>query len=1002
MPVAAVRDGNQKLDPSGSEALEEPTSDTRMNVTDGAAPELNGKINNPWQIRESACRPAKVARGRATLGCAEAMKRRKTDDEADAGIEFFDELTQLLSADAVSDGNATPPMPLPPSACETRLGAKVTALLATQRRGVPMPGDLWTCGCPGSDIARSAASPTAPMLCPASALATPASGSASSEHAAPSLPSSLGPLAPTLRTPAPASAANASPSSHRDTDSAPPRAPPLPPPRPPPKPKRSATQPTAGTPAGTFTSTLFAGTKVMVLHGGRAMGKVAVSSTALLTTARPTRWIRPYWIHLPLLDPPHACRWHRLGTTRPVKAQLLEGLVVKHGGKVARALSDQPSYLVTALRDKAKILAELGAPGGLPGGVSVQPPEWLSDSVASRRLLPDDAMPVLSPSRASASPLARPDHPRAWAQPSTQPQPHTQPWSLSSPATPDRPGPGPALISPGGALDPAVKPEPSTSNLATLAAMPMPARAQSQAECGQGDWPITSMRTLPAQSSPSRRRFEDLLPEVRTEDLTTHELGTLHQRTGMLPVFFGNHSKDDIGIVKPPPCPASKEELSTPDNPPANAQKLSSGSDSLLVSPIPEATPPTPEWRPMRPSGSHSPMPSPPSPLPAFAPSPAITAVSGGGRAGPAEYINPAASDRDLHRVRSAQQRNAFACMKGGHEGLDLDDLALVKQENGVDPGACTPSPPTPSDAQQHNQPIIDELEKLRKIYDQTGDKWRVYSYSKAIGQIKRMQQRITCKEDVSQVPGIGPKIVEKIAEILATGTSRYFSTVVSYLQEFGRIWGVGPAAATKFISMGITSLAELAKQKHLLTKQQQIGLKLVEEIDERMPRAEVAVIEKIITEEAAAVSGNLVCVTCGSYRRGKPTSGDVDILIHDKTGASHKGLLQILCQRLHSRGFLTDDLSTSHKAAKIDIKIYPKTQFPFALLYFTGSDHFNRSMRLFCHPKGLSLSDTGLVPVIRIGKDVVHEGNPIPCETEHDIFSALGLEYKEPWQRNI
>jgi hypothetical protein len=31
---------------------------------------------------------------------------------------------------------------------------------------------------------------------------------------------------------------------------------------------------------------------------------------------------------------------------------------------------------------------------------------------------------------------------------------------------------------------------------------------------------------------------------------------------------------------------------------------------------------------------------------------------------------------------------------------------------------------------------------------------------------------------------------------------------------------------------------------------------------------------------------------------------------------------------------------------------------FAFALLYFTGSDHFNRSMRLFASKKGYSLSD--------------------------------------------
>jgi DNA polymerase lambda len=50
----------------------------------------------------------------------------------------------------------------------------------------------------------------------------------------------------------------------------------------------------------------------------------------------------------------------------------------------------------------------------------------------------------------------------------------------------------------------------------------------------------------------------------------------------------------------------------------------------------------------------------------------------------------------------------------------------------------------------------------------------------------------------------------------------------------------------------------------------------------------------------------------------------------------------------------------------RIDIKVYPKDQFGFALLYFTGSDYFNRSMRLFAEQKGYTLSDHGLAPVAK------------------------------------
>ena len=50
--------------------------------------------------------------------------------------------------------------------------------------------------------------------------------------------------------------------------------------------------------------------------------------------------------------------------------------------------------------------------------------------------------------------------------------------------------------------------------------------------------------------------------------------------------------------------------------------------------------------------------------------------------------------------------------------------------------------------------------------------------------------------------------------------------------------------------------------------------------------------------------------MTCGSYRRGKPTCGDIDILITHPDGRSHRRILSLLLEKGHQGGFLTDDLS--------------------------------------------------------------------------------------------
>eukprot|EP01059_Diplonema_ambulator_P019081 TRINITY_DN31854_c0_g1_i1.p1 TRINITY_DN31854_c0_g1~~TRINITY_DN31854_c0_g1_i1.p1 ORF type:complete len:273 (+),score=37.68 TRINITY_DN31854_c0_g1_i1:70-819(+) len=249
---------------------------------------------------------------------------------------------------------------------------------------------------------------------------------------------------------------------------------------------------------------------------------------------------------------------------------------------------------------------------------------------------------------------------------------------------------------------------------------------------------------------------------------------------------------------------------------------------------------------------------------------------------------------------------------------------------------------------------------------------------------------------------------------------------------------------------MGVKSVGDLKNREDLLSKPQKIGLRYYDELQERIPRSEVDLIRETVLKAVGEVSKNIAVEVCGSYRRGKATCGDVDILMCDKIGNRHDGMLHTIVTSLESTGFLTDSLTTSYKSAKtgepdtwfgicqlppctdrhkctlthlsdispahleapphpnhhvhrrVDLKFYSKQHYPFAVLYFTGSNYFNRSMRLYCHKRGLTLSDKSLCPAIRVNREKVHEGDPIPCGTEEDIFRAVGLEYKTPVERDI
>lgn len=159
-----------------------------------------------------------------------------------------------------------------------------------------------------------------------------------------------------------------------------------------------------------------------------------------------------------------------------------------------------------------------------------------------------------------------------------------------------------------------------------------------------------------------------------------------------------------------------------------------------------------------------------------------------------------------------------------------------------------------------------------------------------------------------------------------------------------------------------------------------------------------------------------------GSFRRGKATCGDMDILITRRDGYVEKNLLQHLVTELEKRRFITDHITfpknyDGHSSVnymgvcrlgeethhRIDLKHYPVEQYAFALLYFTGSDLFNREMRMHAHEKGLMLSDHNIKKKERNGQGKIWKGGKIPvCYTEKDIFQLLEMEYRAPAQREL
>ena len=347
------------------------------------------------------------------------------------------------------------------------------------------------------------------------------------------------------------------------------------------------------------------------------------------------------------------------------------------------------------------------------------------------------------------------------------------------------------------------------------------------------------------------------------------------------------------------------------------------------------------------------------------------------------------------------------------------------------------------------NAHLTNPLEAIVALYTTTKSKrnaneFKLKIYNKAIGILKSLAYQVSDASQLSLIvnakgkSALGKSVMETCAQVLATGESAKLQGIESHPSNMARsrlikIWGVGPVTADAMLRAGITNI-EVARAKlddYPFTFQQKVGIKHYEDFQVKIPREEVSRIEAYVKACVQELVVGAQVVAVGSYRRGKSSSGDVDILITPPVGQEEVDVMDALLAKLHRTGFLTDDLAGHEMSSsatrrsymgvcrelgrpdaiyrRIDIKVYPNSQAAFALLYFTGSDYFNRSMRWYCHSfchnghTQHTLSDEGLMPCKRDRKgNVTYKGRSYVCHTERDIFDLLGLVYKEPHERSV
>ena len=310
---------------------------------------------------------------------------------------------------------------------------------------------------------------------------------------------------------------------------------------------------------------------------------------------------------------------------------------------------------------------------------------------------------------------------------------------------------------------------------------------------------------------------------------------------------------------------------------------------------------------------------------------------------------------------------------------------------------------------------IFRKLMEYYEVSNKSVNAFRVLAYRKAIHILEKHKGSI---EDLSDLD-LGKKSVDKIKIIMETGTLPIYDEIckdkkTNALIMFQKVIGVGPKIAREWLKKGVYTLSDLKKKDIKLTETQKMGIKYYNDLNTRINRQDITKIAKIIEKDIRKINKKLELNIVGSYRMGKETSGDIDLIITypDREIVGKSGInihfMDTILEKIDkyikytiSHGeqkslLIVKFPKIRKKAMRMDLVCIPHSQFPWYLLYFSSDVTFSRKIRDCASRKGYKLNEKGLFYKLN-GQKV-----KLDVKTEKDIFKFLEIDYIKPEDRLI
>ncbi len=309
------------------------------------------------------------------------------------------------------------------------------------------------------------------------------------------------------------------------------------------------------------------------------------------------------------------------------------------------------------------------------------------------------------------------------------------------------------------------------------------------------------------------------------------------------------------------------------------------------------------------------------------------------------------------------------------------------------------------------NAEIAAVFEQVADLLEfQGANPFRVRAYRNAARTVHDLAQSVAAIVEsdgtkLTEIEGIGADLAEKISTLVRTGSlpmlDELLAQIPASVLAILRVPGLGPKrAATLYRELGISNLDQLreACEAHRVRELKGFGaktetailqgLEIAAQAGQRVYWSEADQVAATLREHLAECDAIDQMEFAGSYRRGKDTVGDLDLLVVASEPAR-------VMDRFATYPALGDVLARGDTkmsvrlqfGLQVDLRVVPAESFGAALQYFTGSKAHNVVLRGMAKDRGLKINEYGVFRGEKL----------IAGRTEEEVYAAVGLPWIAP-----